>query len=44
MSKAAIVRAQDHFDERKVVETVLTTYREVAARKGHTDLVAALGG
>jgi len=44
MSKAAVVRAQEHFDERKVVDIVLSTYREVAARKGRTDLVAALDG
>jgi glycosyltransferase involved in cell wall biosynthesis len=42
MGKAAIVRAQEHFDERKVVRIVLDTYRQVAARKGRHDLVAAL--
>ena len=43
MGKAATVRAQEHFDERKVVRIVLDTYREVAARKRRHDLVAALG-
>jgi len=42
MGKAAIVRAQEHFDEREVVRIVLDTYRQVAARKGRHDLVAAL--
>lgn len=42
MGKAAIVRAQEHFDERRVVRIVLDTYRQVAARKGRHDLVAAL--
>jgi glycosyltransferase involved in cell wall biosynthesis len=32
--RAARERARDHFDERRVVETVLATYREVARRKG----------
>jgi glycosyltransferase involved in cell wall biosynthesis len=31
---AARQRAHTHFDERRVVETVLDTYRDVAARKG----------
>lgn len=44
MGKAAITRAQDNFDERQVVQIVLDTYREVAARKGRKDLVTALGG
>jgi glycosyltransferase involved in cell wall biosynthesis len=42
MGKAATDRAQDHFDERKIVGIVLDTYREVAARKGRRDLVEAL--
>lgn len=44
MGKAATQRAQDLFDERKVVRIVLDTYREVAARQGRHDLVAALRG
>jgi glycosyltransferase involved in cell wall biosynthesis len=44
MGKAATQRAQEHFDERKVVRIVLDTYREVAARQGRHDLVAALRG
>jgi glycosyltransferase involved in cell wall biosynthesis len=34
MGAASVVRARDQFDERKVVETVLTTYKTVARRKG----------
>lgn len=33
MSRAGVARASEHFDERRVVERVLDTYREVAARK-----------
>lgn len=42
MGKAATARAQDHFDERRVVGIVLDTYREVAARKGRDDIARAL--
>jgi glycosyltransferase involved in cell wall biosynthesis len=42
MGKAAIERAREQFDEEKVVELVLATYREVARRKGHPNLAAAL--
>jgi len=41
MGKAAVERAIDEFDERRVVQMVLDTYREVAARKGRDDLAAA---
>jgi glycosyltransferase involved in cell wall biosynthesis len=41
MGKAAIERAIDEFDERRVVDMVLDTYRSVAARKGRQDLAAA---
>jgi glycosyltransferase involved in cell wall biosynthesis len=34
MGRAASQRARDHFDERRVVETVLATYRQVARQKG----------
>jgi glycosyltransferase involved in cell wall biosynthesis len=34
MGRAARQRARDHFDERRVVETVLATYRDVARQKG----------
>ncbi|HET9610083.1 MAG TPA: glycosyltransferase family 4 protein [Acidimicrobiales bacterium] len=43
MGAAAVDRARAGFDERRVVEIVLDTYREVAQRKGLTDLAAALG-
>ena len=33
-ARSAVARAAEHFDERRVVETVLATYREVARRKG----------
>jgi glycosyltransferase involved in cell wall biosynthesis len=36
MGKAARRRAEEHFDERRVVEIVLDTYRDVARRKGIT--------
>lgn len=42
MGKAAVERAQEQFDERQVVRIVLDTYRQVAARRGRRDLVAAL--
>jgi glycosyltransferase involved in cell wall biosynthesis len=42
MGKAAVERALDEFDERRVVQLVLDTYRQVAARKKRTDLVAEL--
>jgi glycosyltransferase involved in cell wall biosynthesis len=42
MGKAAVERALDEFDERRVVQLVLDTYRQVAARKKRTDLVAKL--
>jgi glycosyltransferase involved in cell wall biosynthesis len=41
MGKAAVERAIDEFDERRVVRTVLDTYRQVAARKGRDDLATA---
>ena len=41
MGKAAVERAIDEFDERRVVGIVLDTYRQVAARKGRHDLAAA---
>lgn len=44
MGKAAVDRALTHFDERKVVEIVLDTYRQVAARKGVEPVTAALTG
>jgi glycosyltransferase involved in cell wall biosynthesis len=34
LGRAARARAVEHFDERRVVTTVLDTYREVARRKG----------
>jgi glycosyltransferase involved in cell wall biosynthesis len=36
--RAAHDRARTHFDERRIVETVLDTYREVARRKGMSRL------
>jgi len=42
MGKAAVARAEDHFDERRVVDLVMDTYRHVAAAKGRDDLVAKL--
>jgi glycosyltransferase involved in cell wall biosynthesis len=42
MGKAAVARAEDHFDERRVVDLVMDTYRHVAAAKGREDLVAKL--
>jgi len=42
MGKAAVDRAQTSFDERRVVEIVLDTYRQVAQRKGLADVTAAL--
>ena len=33
MSRAGVARAHEHFDERRVVDRVLDTYREVAVRK-----------
>jgi glycosyltransferase involved in cell wall biosynthesis len=42
MGKAAVERALDEFDERRVVQLVLDTYRQVAVRKKRTDLVAKL--
>src|SRR5690606_30198843 len=42
MGRPAVERALAHFDERRVVEIVLGTYREVAARKGLDALAAAL--
>ncbi|MGH9112391.1 MAG: glycosyltransferase family 4 protein [Acidimicrobiales bacterium] len=41
--KAAAERARAEFDERRVVGTVLDTYRSVARRKGLTRVVEALG-
>ncbi|HEX9506491.1 MAG TPA: glycosyltransferase family 4 protein, partial [Acidimicrobiia bacterium] len=38
MGTKSAARAHDHFDERKVVEKVLDTYRSVAARKGLSHL------
>jgi glycosyltransferase involved in cell wall biosynthesis len=34
MGEAALIRAGDHFDERRVVQLVLDTYRHVADQKG----------
>ena len=34
LGQAARRRAQEHFDERRVVETVLETYRDACRRKG----------
>ncbi|HEX8802652.1 MAG TPA: glycosyltransferase family 4 protein [Acidimicrobiales bacterium] len=42
MGEAAAERARAEFDERRVVATVLATYRAVAARKGLTRVVRAL--
>jgi glycosyltransferase involved in cell wall biosynthesis len=42
MGKAAVERAHEQFDERRVVEMVLATYREVALAKGHPDLATRL--
>ncbi|MGH9210708.1 MAG: glycosyltransferase family 4 protein [Acidimicrobiales bacterium] len=42
MGKAAVARAEEHFDERRVVELVMDTYRQVASWKGHEDLVDRL--
>jgi hypothetical protein len=42
MGKAAVDRARTSFDERRVVEIVLDTYRQVAQRKGLADVTAAL--
>jgi glycosyltransferase involved in cell wall biosynthesis len=43
MGEAAALRARDEFDERRVVDIVLSTYREVAIRRGRHDIAAALG-
>jgi glycosyltransferase involved in cell wall biosynthesis len=42
MGQAAAARARAEFDERRVVATVLDTYREIARRKGLSRVVAAL--
>ncbi len=42
MGEAAIERAASHFDENRVVEIVLDTYRRVAGRKRLTKVVTAL--
>jgi glycosyltransferase involved in cell wall biosynthesis len=42
MGEAAVLRARQHFDERRVVELVLDTYRQVAESKGLTDLAERL--
>jgi glycosyltransferase involved in cell wall biosynthesis len=39
---AAVARAREQFDERRVVEIVLDTYRRVAGRKRLAGVVAAL--
>jgi glycosyltransferase involved in cell wall biosynthesis len=44
MGKAAVERAHEHFDERRIVDTVLDTYRRVAGRKHLDDVDAALTG
>ena len=44
MGDAARQRALVEFDERRVVERVLDTYREIAAKKGVTAVTATLGG
>jgi glycosyltransferase involved in cell wall biosynthesis/FMN phosphatase YigB (HAD superfamily) len=42
MGEAAIERARAEFDEQRVVDIVLDTYRRVAGRKGLADVTAAL--
>jgi glycosyltransferase involved in cell wall biosynthesis len=42
MGEAAVDRARAEFDERRVVEIVVDTYRRVAARKRLTHVIAAL--
>lgn len=42
MGQAAAERARDEFDERRVVEIVLDTYRQVAEAKGHFALAERL--
>jgi glycosyltransferase involved in cell wall biosynthesis len=42
MGVAAARRAREEFDENRVVDIVLSTYREVAARRGRADIAAAL--
>jgi glycosyltransferase involved in cell wall biosynthesis/FMN phosphatase YigB (HAD superfamily) len=42
MGKAAVERAQERFDERRIVGTVLDTYRDVAERKGLTAVAATV--
>jgi glycosyltransferase involved in cell wall biosynthesis/ribosomal protein S18 acetylase RimI-like enzyme len=38
MGRAGYQKARDHFDERRIVQTVLQTYRAVARRKGLREL------
>jgi glycosyltransferase involved in cell wall biosynthesis len=42
MGGAAVERARASFDERRVVDIVLDTYRRVAGRKRLSDVIAAL--
>jgi glycosyltransferase involved in cell wall biosynthesis len=42
MGAAAVERARAEFDERRVVDIVLDTYRRVAGRKGLQAVMAAL--
>ncbi|HJU51259.1 MAG TPA: GNAT family N-acetyltransferase [Acidimicrobiia bacterium] len=42
MGVAAVSRAKEHFDEERVVSTVLDTYRRVAREKGLSVLISAL--
>ena len=42
MGQAGISRAREHFDEGRVVSTVIDTYRQVAGQKGLPTLISAL--
>ena len=42
MGRAAVAKAAAEFDERRVVEIVLDTYRRVAGRKRLDEVVRAL--
>lgn len=44
MGKAAVARAEERFDEKLVVQTVLDTYHEVATRKGLSALAEVFSG
>jgi glycosyltransferase involved in cell wall biosynthesis len=41
MGKASAVKAESEFDEQRIVDLVLATYRQVATRKGQARLAAA---